>query len=250
MVGSNPRDTPMSAGADTSARRADEPPLPDPNQYRGAVGALLYLACTCRPDISFAVSVLAKANHDPAMRHWRLVQGVLRYLQGTRDLGLVYRSGTPTLIGYTDADYAGDTLTRKSRSGFVFLFAGAAISWHSRQQPIVATSTAESEYTAAFTAAQEAAWLRQLFFELHQPAVHGPVTVLVDNQAAIAMATSQSDSARTKHIDVRCHYLRDLVLRQVIQLRYVRSELNAADMFTKPLDRNAFFKLRSLIGMG
>lgn len=150
LASAKSREIPISPGADTSARRPDEPAFADPCLYRGAVGALLYLACTCRPDLAFAVSTLAKANHDPGQRHWQLLQGVLRYLQGTRELGLVYRSGSPTLIGYSDADYAGDTLTRKSRSGFVFRFAGAAICWHSRQQPIVATSTAESEYTAAF----------------------------------------------------------------------------------------------------
>ena len=172
-------------------------------------------------------------------------------MAGTRDMGITYGGmvpGLPGLMGWTDADYAACKDTRKSRSGFVYLLNGGAISWGAKQQPVVATSTAESEYVAAFTAAQEGVWLRRMCAELGLT-LEGPLQLLGDNQAALAMAGKAADSPRTKHIDVRYHYLRDVVSRGAVKLSYTPSEENAADMFTKPLDSVKFIKFRKMIGV-
>jgi uncharacterized protein involved in type VI secretion and phage assembly len=179
-----------------------------------------------------------------------MLKTALRYLSSTRDLGLVYSSkGNSLAVGYVDADYAGETTSRKSRTGYVFLLGGAAISWHSKLQSIIATSTAESECVAAFTAGKEGVWLRRVLCELAPAHSIEPLPLLCDNQAALAMAANTSDSNRTKHMDVRFHWLREAIGSGALSMEYVPTQDNAADMFTKPLDATKFKRCRELIGM-
>lgn len=249
MDEAKPKAIPMSTGADYSTIKDGEELLDEGNRFAECVGALLYIVAVTRPDMATAVNVLARSMAKPAKRHWYLLKQLLRYLGATRTLGIVYGGGAIGLEGWTDSDYAACKNTRRSRGGFVFNIFGGAVSWQSKLQPVVSTSTAESEYIAGSVAAREAKWLRRICNDVGIPTLE-PVPLKADNQAAIHMAVNSSDTARTKHIDVHFHVLRELVTKRVISLKYISTEDNLADIFTKPLGDMKFHKFRSMLGMG
>ena len=217
--------------------------------YQAIVGSLLYLSTKTRPDIAYAVSSVARFCANPTKEHWTAVKRILRYLKGTSNLGLLYREDTPAEItGYSDADWAGDVGDRKSTSGYVFILGGAAISWKSNKQTCVALSTAEAEYVALSAAAQEAMWLQQLASDLLNKNIR-ETTILEDNQSAICLAKNQQVHGRTKHIDIKYHFIHDLVEAGRIKLTYCASEDMVADMFTKGLHIKQFEKLRLQAGI-
>ena len=152
------------------------------------------------------------------------------------------------MIGFSDADWAGDQDDRHSTTGNLFLMAGGPVSWLSKKQAIVALSTSEAEYIALSVATQEAVWLRRLLVDLKGNSVC-PTVMMEDNQGTIAMARNPVSHARTKHIDIRYHYVRETVQKKVISLNYCPSENMTADILTKPLTRGRFESLRSLMGM-
>lgn len=251
MADSNGKSVPMAPGADITKRRDDEPLMQEAHRYAEAVGALLYLANTTRPDLSATVSVLAKHNMNPGERHWEQVKYALRYLKKTQKVGLVYRgSEQMELWGYVDSDYAGDRDSRKSRSGYALLLAGAAVTWSSKLQSIVALSTAEAEYIAAAAAVRELTWLKRMCAEV---GVGGSKAVVLytDNEASrkIANQSSGSVSARTKHVDIPYHKVREAVTHEVVKLLHVASKDNAADVLTKPLAQEQHNKLCGLLGL-
>ena len=217
--------------------------------YRELIGSLIFLARTTRLDISYAASKLSQFTscHDDS--HWRAAKEVLRYLKRTAALGLEYkRNSSAVLSGYTDSDYAGDKLQRKSTSGFVFFLNDAVISWSSQKQPVVAVSSTEAEYVALAAGAREAIWLRKFLQELGytQPE---PTEILVDNQSAIKLAQNPEFHQRSKHIDVRFHFTRSLIEAKEIQVQYVPTEVQLADILTKPLLKNKHENMREMIGM-
>ena len=174
---------------------------------------------------------------------------VLRYLKQTRDLKLTYVKTTPeAIIGYSDADWAGDVKDRRSTSGNVFLLGGGAITWSSRKQSSVALSTVEAEYMALSVATQEAIWLRQLQEELGVTEA-GPTLIYEDNQGAISMAKNPVFHKRTKHVQIRYHFVREAVEQGTITLEYCRTNKMLADSFIKALAREQFEKLRAGIGL-
>lgn len=177
---------------------------------------------------------------------WKAAKGVLRYLQGTREMGIKYGSAA-ALEGWVDSDFAGDTDTRKSTTGFVFNLHGGAVSWRSRMQRLVATSTATAEYVAAAEGVKDSLWLRRVVGSLGEYA--GPVTLKEDNEACIAMATNEGMCSRTKHVDVCYHLIRDCVAQQQVIVEYVPSEEQLADEFTKPLPRDALSQFRLGLGL-
>jgi hypothetical protein len=249
---SKTRAIPMTAGADVSVTSEQDTPA-DKKEYAETVGALLYISSFTRPDISYSVSALARHMSNPCERHFTLLKGVLRYLAGTRDIGLTFGgsggvSAAEPLVTFTDSDYASCKDTRRSRTGYVLLLYGGAISWCSQLQKVVSHSSAESEYIACSAAARETVWLRRVCSDLQLPII-GPVPVNVDNQAAIHMASNSSDTARTKHIDVCYHFLRDMAARRTIRTVYVNTHANPADMFTKALPESKFVSFRSQIGV-
>ena len=218
-------------------------------KYQAVVGSLLYLSTKTRPDIAYAVSRVTRFCAKPTVEHWTAVKRILRYLKGTSNLGLLYREDTPAEItGYSDADWAGDVGDRKSTSGYVFLLGGAAISWKSSKQTCVALSTAEAEYVALSAAAQEAVWLQQLTSDLLKKSIR-EITILEDNQSTICLAKNHQVHGRTKHIDIKYHFIRDLVEAGRIKLTYCASEDMVADMLTKGLRIQQFEKLRRMIGI-
>ena len=195
------------------------------------------------------MSSVAKFCNQPTELHLTAAKRVLRYLKQTRDLSLTYVKNTPeAIIGYSDADWAGDVKDRRSTSGNVFLLGGAAITWASKKQNSVALSTVEAEYMALSVATQEAIWLRQLQEELGMKDA-GPTLIYEDNQGAISMAKNPVFHKRTKHIQIRYHFVREAVEDEVITLEYCRTSEMLADSFTKPLPREQFERLRIGIGL-
>ena len=216
--------------------------------YSSLVGSLLYLSICTRPDISNAVGVLARYMSTPYTSHWTAAKGVLRYLSNTADYGLLYSGNSGLeLLGYCDADFASDTDTRRSTTGYVFLLHGAAISWASRRQQTVAVSTTEAEYMAAANATKEALWLRKLLRDLH---ISCPtVLILADNQSAIKLLKNPVSSQRSKHIDVIYHFARERVARKEVEFEYIPTDKMLADNLTKPVPKSKLEICRTGVGV-
>ncbi|KAF7823801.1 Retrovirus-related Pol polyprotein from transposon RE1 [Senna tora] len=167
MLGSKPISSPIEPNAKMCAHEGKD--LEDATMYRQLVGSLIYLTQT-RPDLSFVVGLMSRYMQSPKKHHLEAVRRILRYVKSTIDYGLLYKKwGDCKLVGYCDADYAGDHDTRRSTTGYVFKLGDGAISWCSKRQPTVSLSTTEAEYRAATVAAQESTWLVQLMKDLHQP---------------------------------------------------------------------------------
>lgn len=217
----------------------------DKKSFQAIVGCLNYLANNTRPDIAFAVSNLSRHMADPGEHHAVAAKRVLRYLAGTPAIGLNYQRSKDVdiLTVYSDADYAEDKDTRKSTTGLCLMMNGAAISWSSRRQSTVASSTAEAEYTALFSASQECAYIRQVLSDLGVK--NDITTVYEDNQPAIHIASNPVTSGNSKHFDVRLHYIRDKVQSKLINIQYLATGDMVADMMTKALDRVKLEKHRS-----
>ena len=203
--------------------------------YREAIGSLMYASVATRPDITYAVSALSRFLDNPGDIHWEAAKRVLRYLSGTKDLTLTYGEERQDLTGYTDADGASHE-HRHAISGYAFLIDGGAVSWQSRKQEIVTLSTAEAEYVAATHAAKEAIWLHRLIFELF-PIPPSTTTLYCDNQAAIKLAIEDNYHARTKHIDIRFHFIRQVVTDNTLTLIYCPTDDMTADILTKSLPK-------------
>lgn len=214
--------------------------------YGSLIGSLLYVSVCTRPDIAQAVGALSKFMRSPTSVHWQAAKGVVRYLAGTKDYGVVFSGSGTTTIGYTDADYAGDIDTRRSTTGYAFIMNGGAISWQSKRQPTVAVSTTEAEYMAAAHAIKEALWLRQLLSDLNLDA--STIVIKADNQSAIKIIKNPVTSARSKHIDVIYHFARERVARKEVKIEYVRTDEMIADALTKPVPQQKFVFCRN--GMG
>lgn len=220
----------------------------DSTLYKQIVGSLMYLTTT-RPDIMHAVSLISRYMEQPKEMHLLAAKRIFRYLQGTTDFGLFYKKGEKSeLFGFTDSDYAGDPDDRKSTSGYVFMIGSGAVCWSSKKQPIVTLSTTEAEFVAATTCACQAIWLRKILEELHFKQ-QGPTTIYCDSSSAIKLSKNPVLHGRSKHIDVKYHFLRDLTKADTIDLIFCKSENQVADILTKPLKFDIFVKLRKLLGV-
>ena len=220
----------------------------DREKYQSAIGCLIYLSTRTRPDITYAVGAVAKYAEQPGKQHWTAVKRIFRYLKGTITLGIKYSSTSKDeLIGYSDADWAGDVDDRKSTSGYAFEL-GSIITWRSKKQASTALSTAEAEYLALASCIQEALWLKKLLSDLTNK-VEKSIDIYEDNQSTISMAKNQHSHGRSKHIDIKYHFIKEHCVDGCIQLIYCPTEEMKADMFTKPLYSTQFKKLRALIGM-
>ena len=222
----------------------------DSKLYQSCLGGLLYLSNRTRPDLTSSVSKAARYCASPAEENWSLVKRILRYLNGTLDFGIVYsKVNSPKLVGYSDADWAGEVTDRKSTFGYCFKFNNSIISWRSNKQNCVALSTAEAEYVALSSAAQEAVWLNQLLRDINFNNSDLPVTLFEDNQATISITENPRNHPKTKHIGIKYHFVRDLESKNVISLAYCPTDMMLADIFTKSLSPEKFVKLRSMLGM-
>lgn len=213
----------------TAAEAAEMRDVP----YREAVGSLMYASLGTRPDITYAVSILSRFSENPGRAHWDAVKRVFRYLSGTKNLKLTYGAAQFDLVGYSDADGSMHE-DRKAISGYAFLIDGGAVSWASKRQEIISLSTTESEYVAIVHASKEALWLRSLIGQVFAP-FNAPVPLMSDNQSAIALTQDHQYHARTKHIDIRFHFIRWVVQDKKIKLVYCSTEDMVADTLTKAL---------------
>ena len=196
-----------------------------------------------RPDLSFAVSLLARFQADPGIEHWKALLHVIGYVKNTIDYGLTYsRDADLTPLAYVDADYGGCRDTRRSTSGYVFTMAGGAVTWSSKRQATVALSTVEAEYVAMSRCAQQMVWMQTWLDEVEIRHVT-PGVIKGDSRGAIALAKNTKDHGKVKHIDIRHHYIRELVRSGSILFEQVPSTDNVADLFTKPLARDNHHRL-------
>jgi len=226
-------------------------PEVDTKHFQRALGALMYLMLGTRPDIAYSVAALGRHAANPGIEHQHALDRLFRYLRGSSDYKLVYRRGTPggdTILGYVDADWGSDVNDRKSTSGYAFTLSGGAISWSSKKQSAVALSSTEAEYIAGAHAAKEAIWLGRLFAGLQQPSSF-PIPLLIDNQSAIAIAKNPEFHDRTKHIDIRYHFLRHKVESGDIILDYVPTNDQSADVLTKGLAREKHERFSRDLGL-
>ena len=247
MNEAKPVGTPVDSGTKLNKANEDSELL-NTSLYQSAVGSLLYLATETRPDITYAVNNVCA---HPSNQHWTAVKQIFRYLSGTIDHGLLYEKtkGPTKLVGFSDADWGGDTEDFKSTSGYCFEIGGTLITWKSKKQACVALSTAEAEYMALSSAAQEAVWLRELTNDLKDGVLNSPTVVFEDNQAAIKMAKNPQYHGRAKHISIKYHYIREQVANCQIELKYCRTDEMIADMFTKGLSKAKLIKLREMAGV-
>jgi hypothetical protein len=246
MKDCNPVSTPVEYGLkltrDSGGRKVNS------TVYKQIVGSLMYLTAT-RPDIMHATGLISRYMECPREMHLLVAKRIMRYLKGTLEYGLFYKKGVKSdLIAFTDSDYAGDQDDRRSTSGYVFMMGTGAISWSSKKQPIVTLSTTEAEFVAATACTCQAIWLRKILEELHSKQV-GAITIFCDNNSAIKLSKNPVLHGRSKHIDVKYYFLRDLSNDGVIDLKYCKSEEQLADMFTKPLRFFPFQNLRRLMGV-
>ncbi|KAL0319934.1 UNVERIFIED_CONTAM: Retrovirus-related Pol polyprotein from transposon TNT 1-94 [Sesamum radiatum] len=220
----------------------------DGSIYRSLIGSLLYLTAT-RPDIMFATSLLSRFMQSPSQVHYGAAKRILRYLQGTKDFGIWYKSTNDAkLVGYTDSDWAGSADDMKSTSGYTFSLGSGIFSWASKKQATVAQSSAEAEYIAAAAASNQATWLRRILEDMGEKQEE-PTTIYCDKKSAIAITKNPVQHNRTKHIDIKYHALREATTRGEIELKYCSTEEQLADMFTKALPRDKFEELRTKIGV-
>lgn len=238
MTECNPVSTPMETGLKL-IHRVDKASPTEINQYQKLMGCLEYAAMATRPDITFSVHKLAQFASNPDISHLNAAKRILRYLKGSLSFCLVFSGGNKDkfeLLGYTDADWAGDTTDRKSIGGYCFYLNQCLISHMSKKQATVALSTAEAEMHAALQAAKEAIWLRNLLSEIGYKQKQA-TTIYCDNQAAIALSRNPEFHSRSKHVDIHYQFLRLHIDRNTVNLKFIGSKEMAADGLTKALSR-------------
>ena len=223
--------TPMEPGtkwtSDTAIADSDFP-------YQELVGCLMYLAVSTRPDIAYVTNCLARFVCNPKNNHVQVAKRVLKYLQGTKSVGIWLADRSQKLLaGYCDANYGGCEETRRSTTGYVFTFSGSLISWQTKLQKTVAVSTTEAEYMAAAAAAKEALYLRKIVNDIGFGAQC--ITIYCDNHGAVNLTKNALTVSRTKHVDVAHHFVRNRVSRGELQFEYIQTNDQLADFLTKAL---------------
>ena len=184
---------------------------------------------------------------NPSQEHLSKALYICRYLVGTKDYCLTYGAKKDGIIAYADADWASNQITRRSTTGNLVMLAGAAISWSSRAQKTIALSSTEAEYMSLSDTCRQLVWINSIFKELQYKV--RPIPLCGDNQGAIFIASNAVQEKRSKHIDIRYHYIREVVDRKEVILYFVETDLNPADMFTKNLTRDKFLKCRAHLGI-
>ena len=234
----------------------DSEPVPNDNKnpdfpYSAIIGVLLWIARMTRPDIQLAVTLLASHTKNFTDYHVKQAKRTLSYLKGTSELGLhIQKSNEFNLTKckleiYSDSDWARDKIKRRSVTGYIGYFLGSPIVYRACYQPTIALSSCEAEYMAMTDAAKEVLYFRNIFAELVEHAkLSFPITLHVDNSAALALATTLVTNKRTKHIDIRYHFLRELHQNGIIKPTKIHTDDNNADIFTKPLDEPVFTRHR------
>lgn len=217
--------------------------------YRQLIGSLLYASCLTRPDICYYVNLMARFSESPKLAHWSLLKEIAKYLIGREQECLVCtknQNNSLVLNCYSDSDYGRCEDTRRSTTGLVVMLNSTPIIWKSKRQTIAVTSTCEAEFVAASHASKEVLWVRNILKELG--ATLPPTPLLVDNLGSIKLIENDQAHAKTKHLDVKLHFIRD-INKEHIALEHVRTEENVADILTKPLPKPQFDKLKNKLGL-
>jgi hypothetical protein len=248
MASCKPIATPLEAGIRYSKTQANDL-SPDDEQYMTTVpysqilGCLQYLVTCTRSDLAYLVNHLAQFMSSPAPVHWLALKRLLRYLRKTSHSSLLYSGSSSSssltykLEGWCDAEWAGDIDTRRSTTGYLFKLNGNLLSWHSKKQQVVALSSTEAEYVAAATATKELVWLQTLLSEIGY-SIQMPCTIFSDNQSSIALSKNPRFHERSKHIEIKYHFLREKVETNVLQLEYTPTGIMWADILTKSLPKS------------
>ena len=202
-----------------------------------------------RPDCAFAIGILSQFIQNPGNAHWEALKWVIVYLGATKDLWLTFGGRSQKLVeGFCDSNYANQQ-DHHSIVGFAYHFGQGAISWSSKKQQVIALSTVKAEYIAQAHAAKEALWLRSFVNEIRKEPVRA-ITINSDNQGAIALLKDNKFHSRTKHIDIRYHFICEAVEDGKVSVVYIPTDENPADIFTKPLAKAKFRGFVELLGLG
>jgi hypothetical protein len=238
--------TPMTINLKLLREKSSD--LVNPMMYRQLIGSLMYLV-NIRLDICFAVNTFSQHMVEPRQVHWMAAKHMLRYLRGTVGYGLRYvLGGDVKLQGYTNSDWTWSAVDRKSTSGCCFSLGSDMISWLSRKQTSVALSTSEAEYIAASVASSEAVWLRKLLAGIFDLELE-PTLIHCDNQSCVKLTENPIFHDRSKHIEIKYHYIRDMVQRGAVELQYISTDEQIADILTKPLSSVKYEYFRDKLGV-
>jgi len=253
LTNAKPVTTPMEPGVQFSKEQGPSTPTQIARMkgvpYSEAIGSILWPVMVSRPDAAFAVSTLSQYIQNPGPAHWEGVKRVISYLLTTKNHWLTWGGrGNIIVEVYSDTDWAGQ-VNRHSVSGYSFHMGQGAVTWSSKKQHIIALSSTEAEYIAQTHAAKEALWIRTFIGEFRDGFESLPIPINCDNQGAIALAKDNKFHARTKHIDLRYHFIREAVEDAKIELNYIPTNDNAADIFTKALAKGKFRLFAGLLGL-
>ena len=219
----------------------------DQSKYKGLIGSLLYLTAT-RPDIMFGVCLCARYQYDPKESHYNAAKRILEYLQGTKDVGLWYPNNVSlNLTGFSDSDFAGCKVDRKSTSGTYHMLGSSLITCHCKKQASVALSTVVAEYIAAGSCCAQTLWLRQQLSDFG--ILLNKILINCDNTSAINLSKNPVMHSRTKHIEIRHHFLRDHIANGTCDIKFIGIKFQLADLFTKPLAKDRFYFLLNELGI-
>lgn len=245
---STPLDLNQKISSKMSPSSGDEMEAMSNVPYEQAIGSLLFAAQVTRPDICFAVNLLSRYSKNPGHGHWAAVKRIMRYIKGSLNKKLVYYRVGNSLAGYCDADWASDLDERKSTTGYIFTFQSGAISWSSKRQSTIALSSTEAEFMAMVSAIQECNWLKRLEIEL-VPNAEISMVLNCDNKSAILIAKNNSYSSRTKHVEIKTKFIQEKINDGRIQLEYVPTNQNIADVFTKGVVNSKHHTLIEYLGL-
>lgn len=242
MTIANPQPTPMVSTAKFTLDGTSV--FSDPHLYRATVGALQYV-CVTRPDLAYSVNKLSQFMHNPLDDHWQGVKRILRYLAGTKTMGLqLLPTSHPRLTALCDADWGSDPVDRRSTSGFCIYFGPNLISWVSKKQPIVSRSSTEAEYRALALTVAELTWLKSLMTELCLPKSSSPPIVYCDNSSTVLLSANPVMHSRTKHIELDLYFVREKVQNKEVSVCHISAKDQIADALTKPLPKSQFLLSR------
>jgi hypothetical protein len=246
MEDSKPVGTPMVTGCKLS--KDDDSPDVDQSSYRSMIGSLLYIT-TSRPDIMHVVGMVGRYQAAPKQSHLQAVKRIFRYLKETMTYGLWYpRNQNLQLTAYSDADWANCVDERKSTSGGAFFLGDSLVAWLSKKQGSISLSTTEAEYIVAATCCTQVLWMIQTLADL-EVKYTAPIPIHCDNTSAISVSKNPVFHSKTKHIPIKYHFLREQVTNQIVQVNYIPTTEQIADIFTKPLAKTPFEYLRQKLGV-
>ncbi|GJT80010.1 retrovirus-related pol polyprotein from transposon TNT 1-94 [Tanacetum coccineum] len=241
----NPVDTLMVEKSKLDEDKKGKPV--DPSHYRSMIGTLLYLTAS-RPDLQFAICMCAWYQAWPTKKHLNAVKRIFRYLKGTVHQGLWYlKDSSIALTAFADADHVGCQDTRRSTSGSMQLLGDRLVSWSSKRQKSIAISSTEAEYIALFGCSAQILWMRSQLTDYGFG--FNKIPMYCDNKSVIALCCNNVQHSRSKHIDIRFHFIKEHVENGVIELYFVNTEYQLADIFTKALGRNRIEFLINKLGM-